>query len=137
MVGPSTLVETAKSFALKWHHGQFRRDGVTPYSVHLEAVAAAVQTDEAKAVAWLHDVVENTEAPIHELYSTFPKEVANAVIILTHDEYTSYKNYIIEVAKTPLARQVKIADIKHNLSDAPTEHQIKKYHAALKFLESP
>ena len=42
------------------HEGQTRRDGVTPYIEHPKAVARRVHTDDEKAVAFLHDIIEDT-----------------------------------------------------------------------------
>ncbi len=56
-----TIIEIAENIARKVHQGQFRRDGITPYIVHPERVARRLSEDsEAQAVAWLHDVLEDT-----------------------------------------------------------------------------
>ena len=47
--------------AITAHIGQFRRDGVTPYTEHLRSVVMKVEEDDdARTVAWLHDILEDT-----------------------------------------------------------------------------
>jgi hypothetical protein len=56
------VVLLAEQIARKAHVNQFRRDGVTPYITHPEAVVKKLGTesDDVLAVAWLHDVLEDT-----------------------------------------------------------------------------
>lgn len=127
--------ELAKQIATRAHAGQFRRDGVTPYIVHPEAVAARVIGDTAKAVAWLHDVLEDTKLTVVDLEQAgFSREITKAVVALTKDDGTDYETYLQGFRRNNLARRVKIADILANLSDQPTETQIVKYVNALRFL---
>ena len=46
----------------------------------------------AKAVAFLHDTVEDTSVTIKDIRAEFPKEVADAVDALTHRRGMSYKS---------------------------------------------
>ena len=62
----STDVERAKALALRAHAGQVDRAG-EPYAGHPARVAARVRTDEARVVAWLHDVVEDTDVTLAEI----------------------------------------------------------------------
>ena len=125
----------AQLLATKYHQGQYRRDGVTPYIHHPAAVAASFESDYCKSVAWLHDVLEDTEADLGELPAAFPDEIVDAVIAITKKNGEDYQQYLERVAANPLAKMVKIADIKHNLSDSPIVKQIEKYTKALRFLE--
>jgi len=74
-----------RTYAAKVHEGQSY--GAEPYTVHLEAVVAIVRgvesSEEAVAVAWLHDAVEDTEATNIEIYHAFGPCVATAVMLLT------------------------------------------------------
>ena len=126
---------SAQLFATKYHHGQFRRDGITPYIQHPAAVAASFESDYCQAVSWLHDVLEDTNADIGDLAACFPDEIVDAVMAITKRDGQDYQQYLEQVAANPLAKAVKIADIKHNLSDYPTVKQIEKYTKALRFLE--
>lgn len=133
----STWASMAQEFAEKYHWGQFRRDGITPYIFHPAAIAQCFESDYARAVAWLHDVLEDTDADIGDLASVFPAEIVDAVMAITKRDGQPYDDYLKQVDANPLAKLVKIQDIKHNLSDQPTEKQIMKYNIALRFLERP
>lgn len=127
--------DLARAIATKAHDGQFRRDGVTPYITHPEAVASRLADDEAKAVAWLHDILEDTKLTAGDLAQIgFGGEIIKAVVALTKDGSTSYEAYLHGVRRNHLARRVKIADILHNISDQPSDRQIMKYAKALLFL---
>lgn len=129
------LVALAKAIAEEAHAGQFRRDGVTPYILHPAKVAALMGDDPIlEQVAWLHDVLEDTEMTPEELLKRgVSREAVLTVCDLTH-ETGSYAGYISRVSHNPLARKVKIADIVANLTDDPTPRQIVKDHAALQQL---
>ena len=127
------LVRLAEEVARTAHAGQFRRDGVRPYVVHPEAVASRVGDDpQALAVAWLHDVLEDTAVTEDDLRADgFPPAVVDAVAALTKREGVSYDAYLRGVAALPLARAVKVADMLSNLADDPTDRQIVKYARGL------
>lgn len=131
----AALVLLAENIAREAHAGQFRRDGITPYIVHPEAVAAGVTNPEEKAVAWLHDVLEDTPTtPQNLLDAGIPENVVTAVITMTKTAGVAYNDYLVSVKANPLARVVKISDMKANLADTPTQKQIDKYAYGLKFL---
>ena len=102
-------------------------------------------TDELTTVcALLHDVVEDTDYTLSDLTEMgFPNEVTDALALLTHDPAVPYMDYVAEAAKNPIARAVKIADLKHNSDltrmepDEIDEWAIKrneKYKRALELL---
>ena len=108
------LVE-AKSIAYIAHAGQKDKAG-NPYIDHPRTVASKMDTDEEKAVAWLHDVVEDTEWTLDDLKTEdFPESVLEAVELLTHGKNKPYMEYILRIKNNPLARKVKIADLSHNV----------------------
>lgn len=129
-------IELAREIATKAHEGQFRRDGVTPYITHPEAVASRVSVT-AEPVAWLHDVLEDCpEWKLeHLIEAGVSQHVWDAVMTLTKME-SIYYDYIIHVMRNPLAREVKIADIEHNLASTPSPKNITKYKLALLWLKS-
>jgi (p)ppGpp synthase/HD superfamily hydrolase len=133
----SSHVLLASSIARKAHEGQFRRDGITPYITHPEAVAKSLEGEHPDVIAatWLHDVLEDTEVTISELKNAgIPVRVIEAVALLTRWDGQPYEEYLQWITQDEIARKVKIADIRHNLSDAPTEKQIAKYGKALLIL---
>lgn len=132
----TSVIEHARLIATAAHYGQFRRDGVTPYITHSEAVAAAVD-DVLKPIAWLHDVCEDTWICGGLLYDAgLPLYVCNAVLLLTRPKGGSYEGYIKRMLHEPQAVIVKLADIHHNLSCDPSQQSIEKSKWALPMLEA-
>lgn len=135
--------EKAYEIAKRAHLGQVDKAG-EDYIKHPEKVASFVETDEEKAVAYLHDVIEDTELTLEDLNKyDFSKEVLEAVDIITKKRGEDYQSYLNSVKKNKLARAVKLADLRHN-SDLTrlikvTEKDIKrkeKYQKAIDFLNS-
>ena len=133
-------LKIAIAIATKSHQGQFRRDGVTPYITHPEAVANAFPTkcEGLKAVAWLHDVLEDTNTTEEDLLQAgISLWVVQAVQYLTKTPGEDYLAYLARVKASGIAADVKVQDILHNLGDDPSPKQVKKYAIALKFLLAP
>lgn len=135
--------EKAYKIAKKAHLGQVDKAG-EDYIKHPEKVASFVKTDEEKAVAYLHDIIEDTELTLEDLSEYgFSKEVIEAVNIITKKRGEDYQSYLNSVKNNKLARAVKLADLRHN-SDLTrltkvTEKDIKrkeKYQKAIDFLNS-
>jgi hypothetical protein len=70
-------------------------------------------------------------------------EVVNAIGALTHHSRDSYEQYIERVARNPVARRVKIADLEDNLANnrrsplaTGNADRIRRYEAALVRLRS-
>lgn len=128
------VVPLAEHIARKAHATQFRRDGVTPYITHPEAVVKKLtaEVDYVRAAGWLHDVLEDTDVTQAALlHFGVPKPVVDAVVLLTKTGDCSYEAYLEGVRKNEIAKRVKIADMLHNLSDSPTRNQILKYARGL------
>ena len=75
------LVKSAELLAKKKHAGQFRKDGTTPFSKHLEDVvnrlkSLGVVNEEILCAGWLHDTIEYTETSFDDLYDQFGSEIA-------------------------------------------------------------
>ena len=130
------LVKLAIQIATSAHDGQFRRDGFTPYIEHPKAVATRVSEDAIEqSVAWLHDTIEDTKETQETLLAQgIPEPVVKSVVRLTKRPDLSYDEYLSSIANDPVARHVKIADMLTNLSDTPTDKQIRKYAKGLLYL---
>lgn len=127
------LADRAREVAYRAHAGQYRNDGVTPYTVHLENVASRSPKDEvSQAVAWLHDAVEMNVLHLADLIE-FPTEVQSGVIALTRRQNETYTAYIERIKTTDNGRwvPVKVADLLSNLADTPSRGQIVRYAKAL------
>jgi (p)ppGpp synthase/HD superfamily hydrolase len=134
---PNVLIGKVFNIAKNAHNGQFRRDGVTPYFKHPMDVADRVHHlgHEYVCVAYLHDIFEDTKVTYSDLEKEgIPENILKAVEILTKSKDIIYDEYLHSIKCNELARQVKIADMISNLSDHPTEKQIRKYAKGLLFL---
>lgn len=138
------LTNKAMKIAYEAHHGQADNSGV-PYIFHPYHLAEQMPDEITTCTALLHDVVEDTDVTIEELEEEFPKEVTEALRLLTHDISTDYFEYVRALRKNPVARTVKMADLEHNSDqsrltgcDIPEEKIAwweKKYEKAKKILE--
>jgi len=136
-----SMFDIALSIATEAHRGQFDKAGVD-YIEHPIYVASQVVTEEEKAVALLHDVIEDSHYTAEELLQAgLPETVVTAVQVLTKKKEQDYQTYLETVKKNPLARVVKLADLKHNsdlsrLSSITEKdrERLKKYKKAIDFL---
>ena len=136
-----SMVDLALSIARKAHEGQLDKAGVN-YIEHPIYVASQVDTEEEKAVALLHDVIEDSPVSAEGLLQAgLPETVVTAVQVLTKNKEQDYQTYLETVKKNPLARVVKLADLKHNsdlsrLSSITEKdrERLKKYKKAIDFL---
>ena len=137
------LLPLAITVATEAHKGQLDKGG-NPYILHPQAVAASLDNTENKIVAYLHDVIEDTDVTLDELEKLgFTYRILNSVRILTKSKDVSYDDYLKSVKKDSNAWHVKMADIRHNMDISripePTAKdfsRIEKYKKALAFLES-
>ena len=135
--------EKAYEIAKKAHLGQIDKAG-EDYIKHPKKVASFVKTDEEKAVAYLHDIIEDTELTLEDLREYgFSEGILKAVDVITKKKGQDYQTYLNSVKENKLARVVKLADFRHN-SDLTrliniTEKDIErkeKYQKAIDFLNS-
>lgn len=135
------LYQQALAIAEDAHKGQVDKAGVD-YIQHPLFVASLVEGELAKTVALLHDVVEDSDWTLEDLRKEgLPEEVVQAVGILTKKRNENYEEYILRVKQNPLARQVKLADLKHNsdlsrlanVTDRDRK-RVAKYQKAISFL---
>lgn len=128
----------AEAVARIAHRGQYDKGG-HDYILHVERVAALVQFPSdivsARAVAWLHDVIEDTSVTYDQLRDVFDTQIVQAVCILTRHPDLSYADYISAVKDydMPLATAVKIADLTDHLqqTDPAAAHLVPRYQRAL------
>ena len=126
----SQLVKTACTILFQAHKDDLDKGGY-PYVFH--PFYLATQMD---------DVIEDHG----DVYSFadleragFPASVLDALRLLTHAEGVPYMDYVQALAKNPIARRVKCADLRHNLDTrridgaAPAKKGI--YLQALAYLE--
>lgn len=114
---PPTLAAAAREVATAAHAGQVDKSGAA-YIGHPARVAARLTGDDAQAVGWLHDVVEDTPVTLDDLRRDFPDHVVAAVDALTRRPDEQPDDYYARVARDPLAVRVKLADVADNSDPA-------------------
>ena len=136
------LTKKAIKIAFDAHRNQTDKSGM-PYVTHPLHLAEQMPDEVSVCVALLHDVVEDSEYTLEDLAKEgFPEEITGRVALLTHDESVPYMDYVAALKDDPVAKRVKLADLRHNSDlsriDHPTERdfeRIKKYQTAIAFLE--
>ena len=133
------IFETALEIALNAHKGQVDKNGVS-YILHPMAVAAQLDTLELKTIAILHDTIEDTDVTAEYLLKRgIPKNIVEAVQLLSKPKDEEYESYLKRVKANPLAKQVKLADLANNTdpkrASGLNEARKKKYELAKKILK--
>jgi (p)ppGpp synthase/HD superfamily hydrolase len=146
------LVKLAHDIASKAHAGQKRKEGV-PYITHPEAVAQIVDTEfytlmptsEAARNIWapmknyiimaalLHDTIEDTYVTSELLRQAgFPIMVIEMVQIVTKRPNENYFDFVMRIQESGHvgAKMVKLADLRHNMSDLGEGSMKDKYRLA-------
>lgn len=97
------------------HDGQHDKGG-SPYILHPLRVMMAVQGDRERIAAVLHDVAEDCpEWPLERLRAEpFSGAVCDALDALTRRKGEDYWDFIDRCADDPIAKVVKMADLKDN-----------------------
>src|SRR4026207_891292 len=123
------LLERAYRFACGAHEGQQRRSGedFVLHPIGVAKILAELGSDESTlAAALVHDVVEDTPAPIEEVRAELGDDVAllvEGVTKLTRIQFQSreqaqaenYRKMIVAMAKDPDVILIKLADRLHNM----------------------
>lgn len=149
----------AVPLAIEWHAEQKYGDSDLPYIYHLNCVDELVvvayapkdrghsdpyskepgdEIDNLRAIAYLHDVLEDTDCNVFNLIDAgLNDDVINAVIAITKKGDT-YEDYLKIVMSNPLALKVKIADTATNLAHsifAQNDRRIEKYIRQINILK--
>jgi len=141
------LTNKAIRIAYKAHEGVLDKSGI-PYILHPVHLAEQMSDEYTTIAALLHDVVEDTDITLDDLRQEgFPAEVLEAIRLLTHGEGVPYMEYVAAIKENPIAKAVKLADLRHNMDQSrfagsddllPTEDALeyyrKKYEPALALL---
>ena len=135
------LTKKALRIFFEAHKNQTDKSGM-PYVYHPFHLAEQMKDEYSTCVALLHDVVEDSETSLNDLIEAgFPKEVTDAIALMTHDERVPYLEYVAEIKNNPIARVVKLADLRHNSDlsrldkiDEKTNERVKKYEQAILLL---
>jgi (p)ppGpp synthase/HD superfamily hydrolase len=126
-------LKRAIEIAVQAHKGQVDKAG-QPYILHPLRVMMNVHSDNAKIVAVLHDVIEDSNLTLADLIiEEFSLDIVDALRLLTKRRYDKYFDYIhnIKDSKNNLAILVKLADLEDNMDMSrlkeTTEQDEKRY----------
>ena len=107
--------ERAIEIAAAAHAGQKDKAG-QPYIGHPMRVMRGVGTDDERIVAVLHDVVEDSDWTLEMLLREgFSPAIVEAVDALTKRENEPYEDAVARAKRNPIARAVKLADLRDNM----------------------
>ena len=137
------LTKMALKISFDAHKNQVDKSGM-PYVYHPFHLAEQMDDEYTTCVALLHDVVEDTDITLDDLKKEgFPKEVTDAIAIMTHDDDVPYLEYVAKIKKNPIATSVKLADLKHNSDltrldevDSKALERVEKYRKAIQILST-
>jgi (p)ppGpp synthase/HD superfamily hydrolase len=136
------LTKKALKISFDAHKNQLDKSGV-PYVYHPFHLAEQMDDEYSTCVALLHDVVEDTDTTLDDLSRFFPKEVIDAIALMTHDDSVPYLDYVRTIKSNPIASKVKLADLRHNSDltrldkiDDKAIERAEKYKKAIRILEN-
>ncbi len=137
------LTKKAMQLCFTAHKNQTDKSGI-PYVFHPFHLAEQMPDEYTTITALLHDVVEDTEYMLSDLESmNFPKDVIDAIALMAHDKGVPYMEYVAKIKENPIARTVKLADLRHNsdttrldVVDEKALQRVEKYKKAIQLLEA-
>ena len=108
------ILEKAISIAVKRHAGQVDKAG-EPYILHPLRVMMKMTTDHERAIAVLHDIIEDGTVPGPVLMNGgIPKELVFIIELLSRGRNQTYDHYIKHLSTSFTAVRVKLADLEDN-----------------------
>ncbi len=136
-------LERALQIAVAAHAGQQDKNGA-PYIFHPLRVMTRCTMPNARIVALLHDVVEDTDVTLEQLEAEgFSAEVLATLRLVTHHPDVSYDDYITLILTDRTAIEVKMADLEDNSDirrlqtvDEKTMERLNKYLLAYRRLSA-
>lgn len=115
MLSYNEQFQIALELAVEKHKNQTDKAG-NPYILHPLHVMENVNSKEGKIVAILHDIIEDTDITENYLLKIgLSKRIVDAVVALTRSKDMDYQEYIKNLSSNPLAKEVKLADLEHNM----------------------
>ena len=135
------LTKKALKLSFEAHKNQVDKSGM-PYVYHPFHLAEQMETEDTVIVALLHDVVEDTDYTLDDLRAMgFSEKIIEALALMTHDKSVPYMGYVAKIKDNPIARAVKLADLKHNSDlsrlddvDQKAVDRVNKYKEAIMVL---
>lgn len=111
------MINWFKAFIImfKAHKGQKDKGGGA-YFLHPLRVSLNIKDKRAKVIGLIHDVIEDSDKYKLSDFNFLDEEQLEALKTLTHDKFVPYFDYIDKIKKNPLARKVKLSDLKDNMN---------------------
>lgn len=142
------MIETERTrraleLATKYHEGQLDKAG-EDYINHPIAVAEQMTDETTTIVALLHDVLEDCDISPQELQKEgdLTDTVMVALDCLCRRSGETYMDFIKRLSTNPIAREVKLADLEHNMDLTRLEEitdedmsRVGRYIKAMKYLK--
>ena len=108
------LTKKALKLCFEAHKNQVDKTDM-PYVFHPFHLAEQMTNEISTICALLHDVIEDTEYTFNDLRNMgFPEEAIDVLTLLTHEDNVPYMEYVEKISTNPVAKQVKLADLRHN-----------------------
>ncbi len=120
-------ITSAAALAKRLHKGQVDKAGLDYFEGHLSTVASMGRTWQEQVVGYLHDASEDTPHTVEETLALLEEEaqqslgkedgekLATALHLLNHHNSPDRDAYIRAIGEHPLARAVKLNDLRHNM----------------------
>lgn len=155
------LLDAAIYIATEAHRGELNPHDGELYIHHPQRVAISLRdagfSEKYQAVAWMHDVVEDTEWSLQKIIDTLDvlipwglgeeqgKEIYYAIDSMTHRKGETNEEYYRRIARNPIARAVGFYDKtvenfgrNHLIDDDEKRLRMaKKYSLATSILNGP
>ena len=127
---------------LRAHRGQKDKAGKS-YFLHPLRVSRGCESKSGKIVGLLHDVVEDNDCYKIKDFSFLNDQELSALELLTHDKEVEYFTYIEKIKTNPIAKEVKLSDLKDNSNlnrlakvEKKDLERVEKYKKAQQILAS-
>lgn len=136
------MTKKALRLCFEAHRDQTDKSGM-PYVFHPFHLAEQMTDEDTTVAALLHDVMEDTALTRQDLQQMgFREAILEALTLLTHDPAVAYMDYVAKIKENPIAKAVKLADLRHNSDltrlDVVDEYALRrreKYREAIALLE--
>ena len=120
----STRLQLAESLARFYHKGQTYGSNVDYFEYHIQGVVSQLKVHDLEEdtiiVAYLHDIIEDTDCETETVRQLFGDDVADAVLAMTYkafDKHETREAYLKRYATNKIARVVKLHDATFNATN--------------------
>lgn len=127
--------QKALEMATAAHNGQLDKAG-NEFITHPLYIAEQCRSVNEKLVALLYNTLSMTDLSIEEIRANFGSTVSDAILAINKVEGESSDDYIKRVKANPIARAVKVEDIKYNILRIEDKEAIKNLETDLEYLKS-